>query len=78
MAAAAQAQIKIGAIISITCPAAALGVGYRSAFATFPAEVDGKTITYIIRDDAADVSAAVSIAQRRIEKAMSTPSSVLR
>lgn len=66
LAAAASAQIKIGAIISITGPTAALGAGYRSAFATFPAEIAGKTVTYIIRDDASDGSAAVSIAQRML------------
>jgi branched-chain amino acid transport system substrate-binding protein len=65
---AASAQIKIGAIISITGPTAALGVGYRSAFATFPTEIDGKSVTYIIRDDAADASQAVTIAQRMIEE----------
>jgi branched-chain amino acid transport system substrate-binding protein len=65
---AASAQIKIGAIISITGPTAALGVGYKSAFATFPTEIDGKTVTYIIRDDAADASQAVTIAQRMIEE----------
>ena len=66
LAAAASAQIKIGAIISITGPTAALGAGYRSAFATFPTEIAGKTVTYIIRDDASDGSAAVSIAQRML------------
>jgi branched-chain amino acid transport system substrate-binding protein len=66
--AAALAQIKIGAIISITGPTAALGVGYRSAFETFPGEIDGKSVTYIIRDDAADASQAVNIAQRMIEE----------
>ena len=65
---AASAQIKIGAIISITGPTAALGVGYKSAFATFPAEIGGKSVTYIIRDDAADASQAVTIAQRMIEE----------
>jgi branched-chain amino acid transport system substrate-binding protein len=65
---AASAQIKIGAIISITGPTAALGVGYKNAFATFPAEIEGKNVTYIIRDDAADASQAVTIAQRMIEE----------
>lgn len=68
LASAASAQIKIGAIISITGPTAALGVGYKSAFATFPAEIDGKTVTYILRDDASDASAAVTIAQKMIEE----------
>jgi branched-chain amino acid transport system substrate-binding protein len=64
----AVAQIKIGAIISITGPTAALGVGYKNAFATFPTEIDGKSVTYIIRDDAADASQAVTIAQRMMEE----------
>jgi branched-chain amino acid transport system substrate-binding protein len=68
MATQAVAQIKIGAIISITGPTAALGVGYRNAFATFSSEIDGKSVTYIIRDDAADASQAVTIAQRMIEE----------
>ena len=68
MAATASAQIKIGAIIAITGPSAALGVGYRNAFATFPSEASGKTVTFIIRDDASDASSAVSIAQRMIEE----------
>ncbi len=66
LATAAAAQIKVGAIISITGPTAALGVGYKNAFATFPQEIAGKSVTYIIRDDASDASAAVSIAQRMI------------
>lgn len=65
---AAFAQIKIGAIISVTGPTAALGVGYKSAFVTFPTEIDGKSVTYILRDDAADASQSVSIAQRMIEE----------
>jgi len=65
---AARAQIKIGAIITITGPTAAMGVGYKNAFATFPATIGGKTVTYIIRDDQSDASAAVSIAQRMIEE----------
>ena len=66
--ATASAQIRIGAIISITGPTAALGVGYKNAFAVFPPEIDGRTVTYIIRDDAADASQSVSIAQRMIEE----------
>jgi branched-chain amino acid transport system substrate-binding protein len=65
---AAAAQIKIGAIISISGPTAAMGVGYKSAFDTFPTEIDGKSVTYIVRDDGADASAAVSIMQRMIEE----------
>ncbi len=52
--------------MSITGPTAAMGAGYKNAFATFPTEIDGKSVTYIIRDDGGDASQAVSIAQRMI------------
>jgi branched-chain amino acid transport system substrate-binding protein len=68
LGAAASAQIKIGAIVSITGPTAAMGVGYKNAFATFPATVAGKSVEFIIRDDQSDASAAVSIAQRMIDE----------
>ncbi len=66
LATAAAAQITIGAIISITGPTAALGVGYKSAFAVFPREIAGKSVTYIVRDDMSDASNAVAIAQKFI------------
>jgi branched-chain amino acid transport system substrate-binding protein len=62
----AQAQIKIGAILSITGPTAAQGVGYRGAFDFFPTEIAGQKIEYIIRDDAADPSNAVTLAKKLI------------
>jgi len=52
--AAADAQIKIGAILSVSGPAAAMGVGYKGAFEFFPSEIAGQKVEYIIRDDATD------------------------
>jgi len=62
----AQAQIKIGAILSISGPAAAMGVGYKGAFDFFPKEIAGQTVEYIVRDDATDASTAFTIAQKMI------------
>jgi branched-chain amino acid transport system substrate-binding protein len=72
----ALAQIRIGAIMSITGPTAALGTGptaalgtgYRNAFATFPAEIDGRSVAYVMRDDAGDATQSASIARRMIEE----------
>lgn len=64
--ASAQAQIKIGAILSISGPAAAMGVGYKGAFDLFPTEIAGQKVEYIIRDDATDASTAYTIAQKMI------------
>ena len=62
----AEGGIKIGAIISITGPTAAQGVGYRNAFDLFPAQVAGTPISYIVRDDGGDPTAAVNIANKMI------------
>jgi branched-chain amino acid transport system substrate-binding protein len=67
-AASAQAQIKIGAILSISGPAAAMGVGYKGAFDFFPAEIGGQKVEYIIRDDATDANTAFTIAQKMISE----------
>ena len=67
-AASAQAQIKIGAILSISGPAAVMGVGYKGAFDFLPAEIAGQKVEYIIRDDATDASTAFTIAQKMINE----------
>jgi branched-chain amino acid transport system substrate-binding protein len=66
--ATAQAQIKLGAILSISGPGAAMGVGYKGAFDFFPKEIDGQKIEYIIRDDATDASTGYTIAQKMISE----------
>ncbi|HUB44132.1 MAG TPA: ABC transporter substrate-binding protein [Acetobacteraceae bacterium] len=66
--AAAQPQIKIGAILSISGPGAAMGVGYKGAFDFFPKEIAGQPVEYIIRDDATDASTGYTIAQKMISE----------
>ena len=61
-----EAQIRIGAILSITGPTAAQGVGYKNAFALMPATMGGQSVTYVVRDDGGDPTAAVTIAQKLI------------
>src|SRR5271170_1106104 len=64
----AQAQIKFGAILSISGPAAAMGVGYKGAFDFLPSEIAGQTIEYIVRDDATDANTGFTIAQKMISE----------
>ncbi|HEY7581807.1 MAG TPA: ABC transporter substrate-binding protein [Acetobacteraceae bacterium] len=64
----AQAQIKLGAILSISGPGAAMGVGYKGAFDLFPNEIAGQKVEYIVRDDATDASTGYTIAQRLISE----------
>jgi branched-chain amino acid transport system substrate-binding protein len=68
VSATAQAQIKIGAILSISGPGAAMGVGYKGAFEVFPTEIAGQRIEYIVRDDATDANTGFTIAQKMISE----------
>jgi branched-chain amino acid transport system substrate-binding protein len=67
-AGAAQAQIKIGAILSISGPGAGMGVGYKGAFDFFPKEIAGQKVEYIVRDDATDANTGFTIAQKMISE----------
>jgi branched-chain amino acid transport system substrate-binding protein len=64
----AQAQIKIGVILSVSGPAAAMGAGYKGAVDFLPDEMAGQKVEYIVRDDATDASTAFTIAQRLISE----------
>src|ERR1700722_15155758 len=65
---AAEAQIRLGVILSISGPGAAMGVGYKGAFALLPDEIAGQKVEYIIRDDATDASTGYAIAQKMISE----------
>jgi branched-chain amino acid transport system substrate-binding protein len=68
ISAQAQAQIKLGAILSISGPGAAMGVGYKGAFEFFPREIAGLSVEYIVRDDATDASTGFTAAQKMISE----------
>ena len=55
----AWAQIKVGVVVSATGPAASLGIPEKNTFALMPKEVGGKTVEYIVLDDASDTTTAV-------------------
>ena len=56
---AALAQIKIGVTLSTTGPAGSLGIPEKNTIALLPKTAGGKSIEYIVLDDASDSSAAV-------------------
>jgi len=58
-AAGAQAQIKIGVTLSTTGPAVSLGIPEKNTIALLPKTIAGKSIEYVVLDDASDSSAAV-------------------
>ena len=53
------AQIKVGVVVSATGPAASLGIPEKNTFALMPREIGGKTVEYIVLDDASDTTTAV-------------------
>jgi branched-chain amino acid transport system substrate-binding protein len=57
--AAAFAQIKIGVTLSTTGPAVSLGIPEKNTVALLPKTIAGKSVEYIVLDDASDSSAAV-------------------
>jgi branched-chain amino acid transport system substrate-binding protein len=57
--ASAFAQIKIGVTLSTTGPAVSLGIPEKNTIALLPKTIAGKSVEYIVLDDASDSSAAV-------------------
>jgi branched-chain amino acid transport system substrate-binding protein len=64
----AQAQIKVGITLSATGPAASLGGPQRNTAALLPKEIGGKSIQYIILDDASDTTTAVKNIRKLISE----------
>ena len=63
---AAVAQVKIGVIVSATGPAASLGIPEKNTIAMCPKTFDGKSVEYIVQDDATDTTNAVQMTKKLI------------
>jgi len=69
VAAGAAAQpLRIGATLSMTGPAASLGLPQRNSLALLPAEIDGHTVEVTILDDASDSQKAVANLRKLTEQ----------
>ncbi|TDV37143.1 amino acid/amide ABC transporter substrate-binding protein (HAAT family) [Paraburkholderia caballeronis] len=64
----ALAQVKIGLVLSLTGPAASLGIPARETAAMLPAEIAGQKIQYIVLDDASDTTQAVQDTKKLIDE----------
>ena len=62
------AQIKVGVVVSATGPAASLGIPEKNTFALMPKEIGGKTVEYIVLDDASDTTTAVKNMRKLISE----------
>jgi branched-chain amino acid transport system substrate-binding protein len=65
-ASTAFAQVRIGVTVSATGPAASLGIPERNTVVMCPKEVAGKTVEYIVLDDASDTTTAVQNTRKLI------------
>ena len=66
LASAAGAQVKVGVTVSATGPAASLGIPEKNTVALCPKTAGGKTIEYIVLDDATDTTTAVQNTKKLI------------
>ncbi len=62
------AQIKIGVTVSSTGPAAALGIPEKNAIELLPRTIGGKTVDYIVLDDASDTTTTVTNVRKLISE----------
>lgn len=63
---AAEAQIKIGVTVSATGPAASLGIPEKNTIPLCPKTIAGKSVEYIVLDDATDTTTAVQNTKKLI------------
>jgi branched-chain amino acid transport system substrate-binding protein len=64
----AQGEIKLGAVLSLTGPAASLGIPARNTLELLPRTIAGQPVRFVILDDASDPAAAVRAARRLIDE----------
>ena len=68
MASQAFADVKVGVILSLTGPAASLGIPVKNTIDLLPRQMGAEKVDYIVLDDASDPSAAVRAAKKLIEE----------
>ncbi|MDE2479397.1 MAG: ABC transporter substrate-binding protein [Betaproteobacteria bacterium] len=66
-ATSAQADVKVGVVLSQTGPAASLGIPEKKTVELFPKQIDGQKIEYIFKDDASDPTTAVKATKELID-----------
>ncbi|WP_250498914.1 ABC transporter substrate-binding protein [Caballeronia sp. GAWG1-5s-s] len=61
-------HVKIGLVLSLTGPAASLGIPARDTVALLPKEMGGASVDYIVLDDASDTTQAVQSTKKLISE----------
>ena len=68
VAATAQAQVKIGVVVSATGPTAFVGVSQKNSVALLPRKVGDTTIEYLFLDDASDPTQSVTSVKKLLSE----------
>lgn len=64
----AQAEIKVGVLVSMTGPGSTMGEPYSRAYQIASSEIGGEKVTYIAMDDGSDPSRGVQNARKLIQE----------
>ena len=64
----AHAQVKVGVIVSATGPAASLGIPQQNTLSLLPKQMAGRSIDYILLDDASDTTTAVKDMRKLVDE----------
>lgn len=64
----AKADVVVGAVLSLTGPAASLGIPEKNTVDLMPKQIGGETVRYVVLDDASDPSAAVRAARKLVDE----------
>ena len=67
-AAPARAEITLGAVLSLTGPAAPIGIPERDTVALLPGSIAGQPVRWVVLDDASDPATAVKAARTLIDE----------
>jgi len=67
-AAAAQADINVGVVVSATGPAASLGIPEKNTIGLMPTTLGGQKVNYIVLDDGSDTTTAVKNIRKLISE----------
>ena len=65
---AAQAEVKVGVVLSLTGPGASLGIPEKNTIDLLPPTLGGQPVRYIVQDDATDTVNAAKVGQRLISE----------
>ena len=64
----AQAEITLGAVLSLTGPSAGLGIPARNTIDLLPRTLAGQPVRWVVLDDASDTTTAVRAARKLIDE----------